>query len=144
MGYMVRVTLLPGGVPRLLAPLWVPPGNGKEVLQLCEVQLCQLPDGNLICCHSAFGLKILARTNQLPSNPLRGIRSNLHFYCIIMKMELQRKPVTRTDTQYAGQNWTPFCLIAVPVVQLQTAFCHITDNLIGLPMRTCGYTLEWW
>lgn len=76
----------------------------RKVLKLCEEQLCQvqelgLPFGNLICCYSAFCLKILARTTPLHSTPRKGIRTDQYSHFISMKMELQKRQMTYPGTQ---------------------------------------------
>ena len=93
--------------------------------------------------HSGFCFRILVRTTQLHSTPGRGVRRDQCFYSIIVKMELQRRRMTYPDTHHLGPNWIPFCLIAVPLLQFLSTFCHITENLIGLHRKTCSYTFGW-
>lgn len=115
-GCTVRVTLLPVGVPRLLAPPCVTPGNGVESTAAAWRTALQasgtwapMQKSHLLY-HSAFCWKILARTTQLHSIPGRDVTRNQYLHSIIMKMELQRGQMAQLGTQHLGPNLTPILL----------------------------------
>lgn len=131
-GCMVRVTPLTVGVPRLLAPPCVTPGNGEE--STAAAWRTALPtlgtwvpmQTSHLLCHSAFCLKILARTTQLHRTPGRDVKRNQYFHSNHENGVTERSNDSTKHTTF-GVKPDSIYLDSSFKVLLQSAFCHRTD-----------------